>query len=189
MLKGKRIMIDAGHGGSDPGRVGCKVNGKNVLEKDVALSVSFKLKRLLEAAGAVVFMTRDTDEKMAPSERLRRANSRLTDALVSIHLNGVTNGTVGGIETFYDPASPSSQTLARCIQRNLVESLELKDRGIKIQDLYMIRSSTNRTDVLTELCFLSNQKEAELAATEEFQNKAAEAICRGLDEFFLLPAA
>ena len=116
-LSGKKIFLDPGHGGKDPGAVG--PNGSK--ESDVTLSVSKLLKDKLERMGATIFMSRDSDEYVAISRRVSMANSSKANIFVSVHCNAYSD-TAKGIETLYHQTSSAGKKLASLIQSELVSS-------------------------------------------------------------------
>ncbi|TWI59817.1 N-acetylmuramoyl-L-alanine amidase [Halalkalibacter nanhaiisediminis] len=179
-LAGKVIVVDPGHGGKDPGAV---ANG--VREKDVVLSVGLKLKRKLEAAGATVVMTRSTDVFIELSQRAAIANNRNADAFISIHANAAGASSASGSETFWNSthASSDSKKLAEEIQREMIKALDTRDRGVKQGNFSVIRNS-RMPSVLVELGFITNATEAKKLASNSFQEDAADAIFKGVSNFY-----
>jgi N-acetylmuramoyl-L-alanine amidase len=150
----KKVWIDAGHGGKDPGAV---ANG--LKEKDIVLSVSLEIKKRLEANydGVQVLLSRSTDVFLELKERTNLANKVGVDALVSIHCNA--GGGSGGFETFrYTNASAASVALQNGLHTAIMDMLNkvavgVIDRGQKAKNLHMVRES-NMPAVLTENLFL-----------------------------------
>ena len=172
---GKLICIDAGHGGIDPGACG---NG--LKEKDITLKMALKVGRILSECDFDVVYTRTKDIYVALGERCRIANSRKCDAFVSIHDNSASNISANGIETL----CYTKNNLAYYIQQNLINELNLTDRGVKERkDLYVL-NSTDMQAVLVELGFISNAKEAELLKNESFLDRAAKCIAKGICKYF-----
>lgn len=187
-LKNKIITIDAGHGGSDPGAIG----PNKVQEKTITLAVAQKVKTLLERAGAKVLMTRQTDvDVYGPNatavEELKArtlvANKNKSDVFVSIHINAFTNPTVGGLSTYYYKKSNYDVMLAKSIQDGLVKSVGLQDRGINAAGFYVVKR-TEMPAVLAELGFISNPVEEKMMTVPRNQQKMAEGIVQGLENFF-----
>ncbi|WP_062237681.1 SH3 domain-containing protein [Fictibacillus sp. FJAT-27399] len=177
-LRGKKIMIDPGHGGYDVGAVGA---GYGTYEKNVTLSTALILAQKLRAAGAKVYMTRSTDTAIALTSRPQLSNNYLVDAFVSIHYNsGPSAGT--GIETFYQPGSVYSG-LASLVQQGVVKYTGFKSRGIAGKNLQVLRTN-KRPCVLVELGFLSNKSEEQIVRTSAHQQKAAAGIAEGLNSYF-----
>lgn len=187
-LKGKIIIIDPGHGGSDPGATG----PNNTQEKTLTLAVAQNIKTLLTRAGAKVLMTRETDVDVygpnasAVDELQARAkvgNNNNADAFVSIHIDAFSNPVVGGTSTYYYKKTGYDAILARNIQGNLIKAGGMQDRGIKSAGFYVIKR-TEMPAVLCELGFISNPDEEKLMNTSQFQQKMAQGIVQGLDDFF-----
>lgn len=178
--KGKRIVIDAGHGANDPGAT---ANG--LQEKEIILDVSLRLQKILEAAGVEVLMTRIDDTFIELADRSRFANDNMADAFVSIHANATASVDANGTETFWNAnySGQQSKKLADDIQKQLLAKLGTYDRRVKEANFHVIRN-TKMPSVLVELGFLTNKKEAERLATDQFRQKSAEAIFEGINEYF-----
>jgi N-acetylmuramoyl-L-alanine amidase len=178
--KGKRIVLDGGHGGKDPGAV---ANG--LQEKEINLDVSLRVKKLLETAGVEVIMTRTNDTFLELAKRVEIANIHKADAFVSIHANAAANVNVNGTETFWNSthSSAESKKLAQHIQAQLLQKLGTNDRGVKEANFHVIRNAT-MPSVLVELGFMTNKKEATQLASNDFRQKSAEAIFQGIMEFY-----
>lgn len=145
------IVIDPGHGGTDPGAVGCSIE-----EADVVLDVGQRLRTQLEAAGVRVAMTRDTDTFVGLSARASFANSRSANGFVSVHSNANSGAPATGIETWIaNSASARSLSLATLIQAEMVRAWGLRDRGVKRADFVVVRDTT-MPSALTELAFTNN---------------------------------
>lgn len=177
-LWGKRIMLDPGHGGSDPGVVR---NGLN--EKDLTLDMALKLRDMLNEAGATVIMTRDTDKTVDLLARSRTANALAPDVFVSIHCNGVDDVFPGGTETFYCNVAPYSQQLAALIHTYLVREIGLLDRKVRQGDYHVIRE-TQMPSSLVEVAFLSNSYEHSRLRDPAFRQQAAAGIFTGIAAYF-----
>lgn len=187
-LRGKVIAIDPGHGGSDSGAVG----PNQVQEKAVTFAVSSRVKKLLENAGAVVYMTRDADvDVYAPNDtateelsaRAAVGNSNHVDLFVSIHANSFGDPSVGGTGTYYYRKSSYDSLLAQSLQSGLVQADGLNNRGIYAANFYVLKH-TDMPAALIELAFLSNPNEETLLNSPQFQQKAAQGIVNGLNTFF-----
>lgn len=188
IYRGKVIALDAGHGGSDPGAIGAN----ETKEKVVNLDVTKRVARLLEAQGAKVVMTRTGDGDVDLYERTDRANNAKTDVFVSIHMNANEDRSYGGTSTYIYSGYSSEQEharnqesrrLARYIQAELVKSLGLRDAGIREANFAVLRTS-NMPAILAEVAFISNVAEEKLMGTDNFRNKAAEAIVKGIGLYF-----
>lgn len=188
-VSGHTIVLDPGHGGSDSGAVG----PRGAREKDVALQVAQKVQRLLEGAGAHVVMTRTTDRDVygthasAGQELQARVNvangTRGTDAFVSIHCNSFSNPDANGTETYSYYGSVQGSRLAAILQEELVRAGGLRNRGAKEANFYVLKHS-NMPASLVELAFISNWREEALLTSEDFQDKMAFAIAKGISRFF-----
>lgn len=190
--KGKtKICVDAGHGRDDPGKVG--VNGSK--EKDINLSIALKLKGCLEKEGYEVVMTRETDTDLADADASSAKVSDLKnrvaliarekpDLTISIHQNSYTDSAVHGAQVFYYEQSAEGKQLAETLQQVLNEDFtENGTRSAKANQSYYMLRKTPVPTVIVECGFLSNPEEAEQLNTESCQQKAAEAICKGLRQY------
>lgn len=185
-LSGKKIFLDPGHGGKDPGAVG--PNGSK--ESDVTLSVSKLLKDKLERIGATIFMSRDSDEYVSISRRVSMANSSKANIFVSVHCNAY-NDTAKGVETLYYQTSSAGKKLAGLIQSELVSSTNSVDRGIKADKslsrfpngLPVLRD-TVMPAVLVELEFISNPTYEKILTNPRWQEIYADAIVQGILSYF-----
>lgn len=154
----KKVWIDAGHGGRDPG-----ATGNGLQEKDIVLAVSLAVKQKLESEyeDVRVFLTRSTDVFLELSDRTNSANREAVDILVSIHCNA--GGGSGGFESFrYTNASAASTSLQRALHTEIVARLQpfgVTDRGLKAKNLHMLRES-RMPAVLTENLFIDVSEDA-----------------------------
>ncbi|WP_028552719.1 N-acetylmuramoyl-L-alanine amidase [Paenibacillus sp. UNC451MF] len=178
-LKGKVIVVDPGHGGSDTGTQGKKY-GSN--EKTLNLSTSQYLVNQLRQAGAQVTLTRSSDkENPNLSARVAISEQKRADAFVSIHYNSSPKANSGTLTFFY--SNSKDMPLARKIESQLNRSLGLKSNGISYGNYHVLRENA-RPSVLVELGFLSNAKDEALVRSDSYQIKAAEAIVNGLRDYF-----
>lgn len=196
-LQGKRIAIDPGHGGHDPGAEGYHLG---LLEKDVTLAIALELQQMLVKAGAEVFMTRSTDtlvdttlepgRKISPDLWKRQAivEEWDPDFFISIHNNSWFNGKAGGIETYYNHHSFSglvNRQAAQLIQGRLVEAIGRRDRGIKYKKSSdAVLQTTNYPSALAEILFISNHTEEAVLAEPGFPLKAAQGLFLGISDYF-----
>lgn len=177
ILKGKRIVIDAGHGGKDSGTVG----QKGSLEKTLALNTSKLVVSLLEQAGANVVMTRDDDTFISLSGRVTVSHKHNADAFISIHYNAASPS-ANGIMSFYYSAEKERQ-LAKAIQESLIKYTNMNDMGVRFGNFHVIREN-KKPAVLLELGFLSNPAEEQVVKSDAFQQNAAKAIYEGIARYF-----
>lgn len=185
------VVIDAGHGKDDSGAVG-KINAgtaneQTIYEKNLTLSVAQKVKKNLENAGISVVMTRDGDTYPTLYERADFANSLNAAMFVSIHINSNENPDPNGTETYYCTTNNdadyvlTSQQLATDVQKNLVDALGSKDRGVKTANFVVIKQ-TVMPSILIELGFISNEEELKKMCSDDYQNKAAKAISDAIEK-------
>ena len=178
------IVLDAGHGGFDPGKVG--VNG--ALEKDINLSIVKKLQTLLEEEGFTVILTRENDALLAPAnstsqkkddmiariEKIKEANPFFT---ISIHQNSFTDASSNGPQVFYYKDSQESATMAQVIQDVMNSQLDpAKKRAPQANANYYLLTRTPTPTVIVECGFLSNPTEADLLTQDEYQSRVAKSI-------------
>ena len=168
------IVLDAGHGGSDPGAV-----GENLHEKDVALDISKMLKEELEEAGVTVLMTRNEDKFISLADRAKYANEAGADYFISIHINGAKDPQANGIETYHHPNSIKGKEIAEQVQDRMIKLLKRRDRGVKTAKFAVLRK-TAMPAILAEVGFISNPEEQELMKTCTFKYMAAKSIAQGL---------
>lgn len=186
-LTGKTIVIDAGHGGVDPG-----TSYGKIYEKDINLSISLKLEKELSSMGAEVILTRDGDYDLSSpnvtfrkksdfDNRIKLINNSNASLYISIHLNYLSDTRYSGPQVFYNN---DNKLLAETIQNNMNNDLN-GDREVKKipADTYMY-NKLKVSGVLIECGFLSNTKERNLLMTETYQKKIAKSIGKGILEYF-----
>ena len=179
------VVIDAGHGGRDPGKIG--VN--NAKEKDINLSIAVYLKKYLEKEEIQVVMTREDEERLADSqvgdlkERVKVINGHSPDLTVSIHQNSYHESSVHGAQAFYFTHSQESKKAAEIIQKAMETADKQGSRQAKANDTYYLLEKTETPIIIMECGFLSNYKEAEKLVTEEYQRKVAKSISDGIIEY------
>jgi N-acetylmuramoyl-L-alanine amidase len=170
----RTIVVDAGHGGYDRGGV----PGQRISEKDKTLDVAQRLKRILQADGYRVIMTRDSDVFIPLPTRVAIANSQRGATFVSIHFNCASRAGANGIETYYYRSDSAS--LAQSIHRNVLSGAPTENRGIRRRGFYVLRR-TAIPSVLVECGFLTNPTEGSLALSANYRQKLAEQIARGIN--------
>ena len=188
-ISGKIIVLDPGHGGSDPGAIG----PTGLQEKQVTLPIAEYLKSILEAKGAKVILTRTTDvDVYGPhasgvdelQARVNVANGNQADAFISIHINSFSNPNVGGIATYYFDGSEQSKKLASSVQEQIAEHSGFNgDRGIQPGNLYVLRHSL-MPSILVELGFISNPKEESHLKESSTRQEFANELAKGLEVYF-----
>ncbi len=182
------VLIDAGHGGDDPGKVG--ING--TLEKDVNLNIALALKDYLEAADVNVVMTRTDENGLydpdASNKKVQDMKRRIEvmeevkpDLTVSIHQNSYPEEYVHGAQVFYYTGSKEGENLADLIQKQMVEKTDPDNkRQIKPNNSYYLLKKTKVPIVIVECGFLSNTEEANKLSTPEYQARIAWSIHLGI---------
>jgi len=170
-----KIVIDPGHGGKDPGAVG--PNG--LKEAHVNLAVAQKVAERLRKAGVEVKLTRTSDVFVGLPHRCNIANSFGADYVISIHCNSAGTPEAKGAETYCYKFGGKGEVLAKAIQAELIAATRRVNRGVKTANYYVLRH-TSMPAVLVEIAFINNPEEEALLASDEFQQRAAEAIARGV---------
>jgi N-acetylmuramoyl-L-alanine amidase CwlD len=170
------IVIDAGHGGNDPGAIGVG----SIKEKDVTLSVSYYVRKMLIDSGYSVLMARADDSEVLLQPRVDVANNNKADLFVSIHCNAMDNASPRGIETYY--RTPQSEQFAKYIHKNMIDTLGVPDRGVRLRNLFVTRK-TYMPSVLLEIGYITNPTEGANLATVDYQKKVAKAIYKGIKEY------
>jgi N-acetylmuramoyl-L-alanine amidase len=175
-----KIVVDAGHGGKDIG-----ASGFGVYEKNVTLAIALKLQPKLEAAGAAVVMTRESDTYPTLDDRVNIANSQHANSFVSIHCNSSTSPAPNGSETYWNSvySGPQSQALAQSIQNQLVNYMGTVNRGVKEDDFRVIKATT-MPSVLVETGFISNALDNFKLDNPTYQENAAQAIYIGILNYY-----
>lgn len=185
------IVIDAGHGGVDPGSIGYKTKVK---ESEVNLAVSLLLQKKLEDFGANVVMTRTTNaglyglstknyKKRDMQKRRDIIEAVNPNIVVSVHMNSYVRHNLRGAQVFYDKSSSSSELLALSIQDQFASRLPASDKGIAIGDYFMLKC-TPAASVIAECGFLSNIEDEKLLIDKAYQEKLADCIFRGIVNYF-----
>lgn len=181
--KGKKVVIlDAGHGQSDPGKIG--VNGKK--EKDINLSIAKKVEKKLKKQKIVVQMTRKEDKGLGNTkiedmkERVKQINRTKPNLAVSIHQNSYTEEAIRGAQVFYFTHSKEGKEAAEVMQEMFRLFDKENKRLCKGNNTYYMLKKTEVPTIIVECGFLSNREEAEKLSTKEYQKKVAQVICDGI---------
>ncbi len=176
-LAGKRLVIDPGHGGRDPG-----AQARGLKEKDINLAVATLLTARLSAAGALAIMTRDSDVYVPLEDRPRLATALGADAFVSVHCNAMERPNRNyGTEAYY--YTPQSRLLASMLQDALVGGLGRRDNGVR-QRRFAVLWRSQQPCALVELMYLDWDAEGDLLRRPEVQQAAAEALFRAIRGYF-----
>ncbi|MBI4783370.1 MAG: N-acetylmuramoyl-L-alanine amidase [Oscillatoriophycideae cyanobacterium NC_groundwater_1537_Pr4_S-0.65um_50_18] len=172
-----RVVIDPGHGGSDPGAVG--IGG--LQEKKVVLAIAEQVASYLEQQGVQVIMTRSDDSDVELEPRVQIAEQANASLFVSIHANAISldRPEVNGIETYY---FSSGEQLAQVIQDTIVRETNMNDKGIRQARFYVLRR-TSMPAVLIETGFVTGSEDAARLADEGFRNQMARAIAQGILQY------
>ena len=186
------IVLDAGHGGFDPGKVG--ING--ALEKDLNLSIVKKLQTLLEEEGFTIYLTREDDSLLGPANSTSQKKDDMVARIetikeiqpfftISIHQNSFTNPSVSGPQVFYYRDSVESATMAQILQDVLNTQLSpQKKREPQSNTNYYLLTRTPTPTVIVECGFLSNPSEADLLTQDDYQSRIANAIFLGILSYY-----
>jgi len=180
------VVIDAGHGGFDPGAIG--VTGSQ--EDEINLAIALKLQKFIEQSGGLTVMTRVENEGVGSTKRedmrIRKMirDSSQGNVFISIHLNSFPQANCKGAQSFY-ANDENSKLLAEKIQKNMVDLLDPDNARVakKLTDVYLLKNITIPS-VIIECGFLSNSKEEQLLQDSEYQSKVAMAIYLGITEYF-----
>lgn len=175
-IPSKRIIIDAGHGGTDYGAIRGDIN-----EKDITLDVAKKVQKELTKLGHKVIMTRNNDIYVSLQERVEISDKEKGDVFVSIHVNSSVKPEIEGIETHY--YHQESMGLAQSVHEALISNLKPFDRGLFKSKFYVI-NHTEIPAILCEIGFISNTEEQKLLVTEKRKQETAKAIVEGVLNYF-----
>lgn len=184
------IMIDAGHGGADPGAV-----SEMAIEKDLNLAIAQKLQGYLEEAGYTVYVTRIEDEGLYQSgdsnkkradmkERKRLIEESQADLMISIHQNSYPDSQYWGSQVFFQKQSPEAAALALLVQEMLNSFTSPENtRQAKANDSYFILLQSPMPAILVECGFVTNSQDAENLNDETYQKKVAWGIYSGIEQY------
>jgi len=190
-LKGRKIVLDPGHGGSDSGAIG----PTGVMEKSVTLRVANEVRRLLVKEGATVYMTREADIEVSPKRakatdieelqaRCDVANEVNADIFISIHMDSFTNRAAKGTTGYYySLGDKRSRVLADKIRSGVIDQIGTQSRGTQSCNFYVVKH-TDMPATLLEVAFISNEQEEKLLDSEDGVRKAAQGIVDGIADYF-----
>jgi N-acetylmuramoyl-L-alanine amidase len=169
------VVIDPGHGGTDPGS-----EWFGVKEKDLTLDLGLRMERILQARGIKTVMTRRTDVFVDLGERAEIANRHREAVFISLHFNATVSGDITGVETYY--LSEGGLRLAEVVHSHLMRKLNTRDRGVKRNSLKVLRD-TKGMSILVEGGFISNRWENQRCQAPWYRQILAEEIVAGLIRF------
>lgn len=180
-IKDCTIVIDAGHGGSEKGAIGCLGDE----EKDINLKIAEELSRELQKSGANVVMTRECDGFVDLNERVRIATENDADIFVSIHLNSIGDIPMDihknrGTGVYY--FNNNSKELAKCVENSTTSALKTRKDGVKTASFAVIRP-TNYVGILVETAYMTNPLDSVLYTSDNFAHNAAIGIAEGIKDF------
>lgn len=194
---GEKILIDAGHGGVDPGKVG--VGGEK--EKDINLQIAKKLQKSLTDAGYRATLTRaedtglyrqtDSNKKITDlNNRCKMAEETSPALFISIHQNSYSSATIRGAQVFYFSGSDKGKQAAELLQKSLITIADPDNtRSAKENDNYYLLKHCNCPAVIVECGFLSNPDEAAKLASDDYQSLLVSALTTGIREYCTLNAS
>lgn len=175
------IVVDPGHGGEDPGKVGTN----DVLEKDLNLQIAKKVAKLLEEAGIKIVMTRENDKvPKAKKEDLQQRIDLINDTnptlALCIHQNSYPDEAIRGAQVFYHTSTEAAEDVASIVQEELRTVDSTNKRQIKENDTYFMLKNSKVPTIIVECGFLTNPEEAAKLTQEDYQDELAKAICEGV---------
>lgn len=181
-VKDRIIVLDPGHGGTDPGAV----NG-SYTEKAVVLDVAKRVQALLEQAGAKVVLTRSTDVFIPLNDRPTIALNNYADMFISIHTNSFTTGSPKGTETYYNDSSSTNlqeeKNLATLINNQIVSNLGMTNRGV-LDANFAVTRPLDMPAILVELGFISNASDLEKLKSDYHKQLFAQSIYNGIESYY-----
>ncbi len=170
-----KVVLDAGHGGSDYGAIREGIN-----EKDITLDITQRVASILKSKGYKVALTRADDTYVSLQDRVEFSENETPEIFVSIHVNSAVAVEPKGIETHY--YHDYSKELARVVQNHLIKDINTKDRGLLKSKFYVINHTTVPA-ILIETGFISNEEERNELVTDSRKQKTAKAIAEGIIEY------
>lgn len=183
------IVLDAGHGGNDPGAVVKGRDGETLNEKDFALETVLRLERILRDRGYEVILTRDTDDYIKLTDRSKVANDLNAELFLSIHYNLSENKEANGIEVLYGnenkiPIKTVEQKhFAQALQMALIRETGARNRTIQDRSGLIVLKTTKTVAALAELGFISNEGELQKIMDSEYIDKLCNGLAKGIDNY------
>lgn len=194
VVAGRIYVLDPGHGGEDPGKVG----PNNLYEKDINLAIAQKLNVIINQGGGQVILTRAQDISLSSGQdtvrerkradlakRVEIAENSKADVFISLHCNAFPASRWSGAQTFYSPNAAGSKELAEYVQEELAGQLGNTNRQAKSDSSSIIMKRASMPIVNVEMGFLSNPREAELLKDPAYQDRVAWAIYSGVVRYLL----
>lgn len=173
------IVIDAGHGGKDPGAIS---SDNTIFEKDTALSTALLLRDRLQDAGTNVVLTRDKDIAVSLDSRIMISHQHNADAFISLHYDAVEKAnTMSGTTTYYQ--KEGNLELANTINQYLSQNGPLPNNGVRSADYKVLRNN-NQPAILLELGYMNHFMDTQHINTLSYQSAVVEAIYQGLREYY-----
>jgi N-acetylmuramoyl-L-alanine amidase len=171
------VILDPGHGGPDPGAIG--IGG--LQEKNVILAIAQQVAAILNQQGIQAILTRTGDYDLDLEPRVQMAREDHANLFVSIHANSIDHRPdINGLETYY--YSNNQFPLAQTIHQSILQSLDVKDRGVRQARFYVLRNNPMPA-VLVEVGFVTGEQDAPRLANPVYQNQLAQAIARGILQY------
>lgn len=181
-VKNRVIVIDAGHGGKDPG-----ASSNGGVEKQIVLKVAQKVQQKLVSDGAKVYMTRTGDTYPTLEDRVDFAFDHNAEVFVSIHVNSATSTQANGTETYYSVSGNANEAedyrLASAINSQIVKNADMYNRGVKTADFYVIKNMI-LPSVLVELGFVTNSADREKLVSDKYVEIFADSIYKGIVQYY-----
>ena len=173
------VILDAGHGGYDPG-----CGQEKPYEKEIAFNIVNKIQKQLERLGYSVVLTRDDDTYVSLGDRVLKSRVYNGDLFVSIHLNWAENRQARGIETYCnEELNADSATLAKQLHKNVLLQTNATDRKVHKESNYYVVCNSKVPSCLVEVGFLSSDKEGSLLKNDSYQEKIADGITNGIFDY------
>lgn len=172
------VVVDPGHGGSDPGAIG--VGG--IQEADITLAIASQVASILDQQGVQAVLTRRDDRDVELEPRVQIAEQANANLFVSIHCNSISlaRPDVNGLETYY--YSDAGSRLGQVIHRSIVQTMGMPDRGLRQARFYVIKN-TSMPAVLVETGFVTGAEDARNFSNPQWRTRMAQAIARGILQY------
>lgn len=182
VINGRLVVLDAGHGGSDPGSLGKDASGENIIayEKDMNLAITLKVERMLKENGVEVLLTRGNDVYVGLAERAEFANDKKAALFVSIHNNSIPQADYKGSMVLYYLESSAGKVLAQNILTEMTAAAGTIDRGLRDGTNMAVIKRTDMPAVIVECGCLTNQEELANLMDDAFLEKLAVGITQGI---------